>query len=112
MLEPKLLDFTWTDGVNHDVLLAENSNSIKLVQNYKWSIQPIPDTVVGTSPLYTVQVSNDDIDWDDYDVLSTNVDIINAVDDTHLAFNYVRIVHIPNGVTSGNVTYKINLKRG
>lgn len=109
-MEPKLLTFNFTDGTLHDATLSENSESIKLEYDYTWSIQPIPDTIVGTSPLYSIEVSNDDTTWVDYDAASTDLDIVNSVDDDRLAFKYMRIAHDANGVTSGDVTYKILLK--
>ncbi len=110
-MNPKTIDFVFTDGTDHDVTLAENSDSQELTQNYIWSVQPILDSIVGTSPLYTIQVSTNDVDWVDYDTDSTDIDVVNSVDDDRMAFNYMRIVHTPNGVTSGDITYKLNLKQ-
>ena len=103
--------FRFTDGVDHDATINESSESIYVGYNCVWAIVTELTGIVDGPPLYTVQVSDDEVKWDNYRSASTDVDVNNPVDDTHLAFDYIRIVHNANGATTGSVKYKLCIKR-
>jgi len=111
-MEPINLNFTFTsDGVTHDATVAETSEAMKIDRNYVWSIQPILAGIVGGPPKYTIQVSSDNVTWDDYSTAATTVDANDPFDDDHLSFNWMRIKHLVNVTTDGTIKYPINLKR-
>ena len=112
MANPIEREFSFTDGTTHDATLSETSDELTSCYNYTWSISPLISGITGTSPIYTVEVSNDGINWYEYNSGSTNVDVIDAVDDNHLAFTKMRIVHIGTGTSGGTVTYKFVQKNG
>lgn len=100
-----------TGGQDHPANVAEISDPIKLDENYTWNVAPIVTGLVGGPPLYTIEVSNDNINWDAYSALATDVDVNNPFDDNHLSFNYIRINHKVGGATAGTVKYPLNGKQ-
>ena len=104
-MDPITRKFTFSDGQGHDVTIDETSEPLQSCQDYKWSITPNTQLLVGGPPLYTIEVSNDGSSWFEYNSESTDITTDNAVCDDHLAFTQMRIVHKANGSTSGNVEY-------
>jgi len=112
-MNPITRNFIFTsDGITHDATVDETSEKLDSCQNYKWSVTPNPQSLTGGTPEYTIEVSNDNITWFDYDSASSGLDVNNAVDDTHLAFIYMRIKHEAKGSTGGTVEYLFTQKRG
>lgn len=111
-MNPIEREFNFTDGTTHDATLSETSDTLESCFNYTWSLSPLISGITGTSPLYTIEVSNDGVNWYEYNSNSTNLDVVNAVDDNHLAFTKMRIVHIGTGTTAGTVVYKFVQKNG
>ena len=106
MSRPKERRFIFlSDGVTHDASVSEISEALESCENYTWSISPIISAITGGSPEYTVEVSNDGVVWFEYNNRSTGVDVVNAVDDIHLAFTKMRINHNAKGSTGGTVEY-------
>ena len=105
-------EFNFTDGTTHDATITETSEALDSCFNYVWSLSPLISGITGTNPTYTVEVSNDGVNWYEYNNLSTNVDIIDAVDDNHLSFTKMRIVHDATGTSGGTVIYKFVQKNG
>jgi len=111
MKDPIQRKFIFTsDGVTHDVTVSETSEALTSCQNYSWAVTPLPSGITGGTPKYTIEVSNDGVIWFEYNSLSTNISIDDAVDDIHLAFTQMRIVHISSGATGGTVEYLMTQK--
>ena len=111
MSKPIQRYFQWTgEGQSHDATITANSLALESCANYTWSVTPVPSGIVGGPPTYTIEVSNDGVTWFEYSPLSTNVAIVDAVDDIHLAFTFMRIVHTANGTTAGTVDYYFTQK--
>lgn len=112
MSKPIERTFNFTsDGEIHDATVDETSEALESCQNYTWSITPILVGITGGTPEYTIEVSNDGVTWFEYNNASTNVSVEDAVDDTHLAFTKIRIVHDAKGASSGTVEYKFVQKQ-
>jgi hypothetical protein len=112
MKEPLKRYFNFSDGQTHDASVTETSDALASCQNYKWSVTPNAQGITGASPDYTIEVSNDGIAWFEYNNLSSNVDVEDAVDDNHLTFTMMRIVHDGTGTSGGTVQYLFTQKRG
>lgn len=88
------------------------SNSQELCFSYDWSIQFLKVGANG-NPLITIEVSNDNINWDCYSVCSTDyeldADSIRFIDDI-MTSKYIRICVESNGVTNGNISALMFLK--
>jgi len=109
---PYKIYFQFTDGQNHDATVTETSLPLEFCDNYKWSITPNAQGIAGATPSYTLEVSNDGITWFEYNNNSTNVSVTDAVDDIHLAFTMLRLVHDGTGTSGGTVEYLFLSKRG
>lgn len=87
------------------------TDSIPICENYKWAFEAIPVGLDG-SPTYTIEVSNDNATWKNYDALAVDVAIIDGLDDTHLPWQFMRVVYTAVDNTTGTVELRITLKRG
>ncbi len=112
MSTPIKIYFQFSDGQVHDATLSETSIALEFCENYKWSVTPNAQGITGATPDYTIEVSNDGIAWFEYNNDSTNVSVFDAVDDIHLAFTMMRIVHDGTGTSGGTVEYLFTSKRG
>jgi hypothetical protein len=99
-----LTEFTFKVGgdENIDLSLDQTTDSQSLCGSYQWSINATSGDVVGV-PTYTIEVSNDDSTWYEYNNDSTNVAFTDAVDDNHFAFKYIRLVITSNGSTGTGI---------
>ena len=109
--DPKINKFVFSDGTSHDASVSETSESLKSWYKYEWSLAPIQSGVTGGNPKYTIEVSNDDINWFEYNNLSTDVSIDDAVDDNHLSWVYMRIVYSGTGVSAGTIEFELTQKQ-
>lgn len=113
MSDPIKRSFNFTsDGTVHDATVGETSEPLSSCFNYRWSVTPIISGLVGGPPTYTIEVSNDNSTWFEYNSESTNISVVDAVEDDHLAFIFMRIVHTVNGATGGTVEYLFTQKNG
>lgn len=111
MSKPIQRFFTFgSDGILHDATVSETSEALESCANYTWSVAPNPIGVTGGNPKYTIEVSNNGTIWYEYNSLSTNVDIVDAVDDIHLAFTMMRIVYNGTGVSAGTIEFLFTQK--
>jgi len=88
------------------------STSQELCFNYAWHLQVVKTGADG-NPLLTIEVSNDNTNWDKLHSLSTNYVLINdsvTFKRSVSPFKYVRICVTSNGVTTGTINAKINIK--
>jgi hypothetical protein len=70
-------------------------------------ITPFPDTLTGVV-LYTIQVSNDEINWYDYHKKLTNIDYTNGVEIAKVFnFRFIRAKVDPVGAT-GNISFELS----
>ena len=109
-MKPFIITFEFSDGTTHDAGVSEISLSQELCFNTGWSLTPISAGLDG-SPTYTLEVSNDNINWFDYEDLAQNVAIENGLVDTHQAFVYARINYNASGNTTGTVQFTYTIKR-
>lgn len=111
MSEPKKRKFVFSDGTLHDASVSETSESLQNCFKYDWSLAPVQAGLTTTAPTYTIEVSNDDTNWFDYNNLSTDVAIEDAVDDNHLAWIYIRIVYNAKTESTGTVEFEFTQKQ-
>lgn len=108
---PQIREFVFTDGVVHDATIDEASEGLLSCFKYGWNVTPITAGLTGGTPEYTIEVSNDNVNWFEYNNLSTDVSVEDAVCDDHLTFIYMRIVHQSKGATGGTVKYVLTQKQ-
>ncbi len=111
MNEAKTQKFEFADGVTHDASVSAVSNSLRACYKYQWSLYPIYLGLTSLDGTYTIEVSNDNLNWFDYNNLSTDVNIVDAVDDNHLAWIYIRVVYTANTETTGTVEFNLTTKQ-
>lgn len=111
MNEPKQHNFIFGDGVLHNASVSETSESIRSCYKYEWSIAPITAGLTSAKGEYTIEVSNDNVNWFEYNNLSTDVSIEDAVDDIHLAWVYMRIVYDAKTESTGTVQFELTQKQ-
>jgi hypothetical protein len=111
MNEPKKTKFIFSDGTSHDATVSETSESIQSCYKYQWSLAPIINGLTAGDPTYTIEVSNDNLTWFEYNNLSTDVSVNDAVDDNHLAWIYMRVVYDAKTETTGTVEFELTQKQ-
>jgi hypothetical protein len=111
MNEPKKTKFEFGDGTSHDATVSETSQSIQSCYKYEWALAPIKSGLTVGDPTYTIEVSNDDTTWFEYNNLSTNVSVDDAVDDNHLAWVYMRVVYNAGTETTGTIEFELTQKQ-
>ena len=111
MNTPIQTNFIFNDGIIHDASVSEVSQSIRSCYKYEWSIAPITAGLTSAKGEYTVEVSNDNVNWFEYNNLSTDVSIEDAVDDIHLAWVYMRIVYDAKTESTGTVQFELTQKQ-
>jgi len=109
-MSPIILTFVFSDGTTHDASISEASESLELCFNSGWSLTPVSSGLDG-SPSYTLEVSNDNVNWFSYEEASKDVAIADGLDDTHQAFIYARINYNAVDNTAGTVEFKYTVKR-
>ena len=89
MSQPITLTFQFSDGTSHDA-----------------------PTVAGldATPTYTIEVSNNNVDFFPYDTPVVDALIGQAFDDTHLDWLYIRINYDAQTNTTGIVEFPLILK--
>jgi hypothetical protein len=97
--------FSFPDGTIHDATIDAVSTSLVTIKNSAWSINPIVSGLSTDKPEYTIQVSNDNISWFDYNNNSNDVKIEDAVDDNHLSWVYIRISYDHKTESTGTVRF-------
>lgn len=109
---PKQTKFIFTsDGTTHDATVSETTESIQSCYKYDWSVAPIQSGLTVGDPIYTIEVSNDNITWFEYNNLSTDVSVEDAVDDDHLAWVWMRIVYNSGTETTGTIEFELTQKQ-
>jgi len=109
MSAPITITFQFSDGTSHNASLTEASFSQAICYKYGWSIAPI---VAGLdqAPTYTIEVSNNNIDFFPYESRVEDAAIGQAFDDTHLDWLYIRINYNAQTNTTGTVEFPLILK--
>jgi len=99
--------------IDNEPIVDFCSESQSVCYSYDWSLQIIKDAADG-NPLITIEVSNDNVHWDAYHPCAVDVilnqDSIRFLDDI-LPSHFFRICVKANGVTTGNITAIIALKK-
>ena len=101
--------FLFSGNELHDASQDAVSEALELCFNHHWSLFPAAVSLDG-SPLWTMEVSDNLIDWAPYDDLMENAAIDQPFDDDHFAWKYARIVYTAADNTTGTVSFKIFLK--
>jgi len=111
MNEAKTIQFEFGDGTSHDASVSETSNSVTNCYKYEWAVAPVTSGLTSGDATYTIEVSNDNVNWFEYNNLSTDVSIVDAVDDNHLAWIYIRIVYDAKTETTGTIEFNFTTKQ-
>lgn len=103
------LQFLFGDGATHDASVTETSASLEFCASHFWSLIPVFASL-DASPLWTLEVSNDNVTFSPYDAVTLDAAIAQGFDDNHLAFKYVRVAYDANGNTTGTVSFTMIIK--
>ncbi len=110
MSKPIKYKFTFGDGTQHDATVSEVSVSQQICFPYEWSIFVDQVALTVNDSVWTIEVSNDNNTFYNYKSNSANIPIIDAYDDTHMAWTYIRINYDSKTESSGTVEFEITLK--
>jgi len=100
------------DLIKDEAIADFCSVSQELCFNYAWHLQVVKTGYDG-NPLVTIEVSNDNVNWDKFHTSSTNYALVNdsvTFKRSVSPFKYIRICVASNGVTTGTINAKINIK--
>lgn len=78
--------------------------------SHDWSVSIEGTGIVGGPPTYTVEVSNNDSLWYEYNNSSTNIDIADSVADHYFGFRYMRVIYSANAASAGTVHVQLSIK--
>lgn len=106
MSKPIFINFEFGDGTVHDANVSEASASQSICFRHQWSIAPVV-TGLNAVPAYTIEVSNDDVNWAAYSSEADGADIDQPFDDDHFAWSYIRINYDAKTNTTGTVEFEI-----
>lgn len=110
MSGPLLILFQFADGNTHDASVSEISISQSICFQYGWLLTPI-SSGLNANPTYTLEVSNDDINFQAYDSRIKDAAIIQPFDDDHMNGLFFRIVYNAQTNTTGTVEFQISMKQ-
>lgn len=111
MGKPQTYKFVFSDGTNHDASITEISESQQICSTYGWSIFVAFAGLTSQDSTWTIEVSNDDVNFFNYKINSIGIAIIDAYDDIHLDWQYIRINYNSQTETTGTVEFEITLKQ-
>jgi hypothetical protein len=101
--------FQFGDGGVHDAGVSEVSEAIKICFNYAWLLVPI-SAGLNDAPVYSFEVSNDNINWQEFDPLTLNAAITQPFQKSILPGIWFRINYDAQANTTGTVSFNITLK--
>tara|TARA_R110000782_G_scaffold232884_2_gene319077 strand:- start:1579 stop:1911 length:333 start_codon:yes stop_codon:yes gene_type:complete len=109
MSKPVIITFEFIDGEVHDASVSEISTPVEICYNYNWSLSP---NAIGldAAPTYSIEVSNNNIDWAAYETPTENAAIDQPFDDIHFAWLFVRINYNAVANTTGSVEFELVFK--
>jgi len=110
MSKPQKYKFVFTDGVSHDATVSEISLPQEICFPYEWSVFVNQVGLTTSDSTWTIEVSNDNNTFYNYKTNSLNIPVIDAYDDTHFSWTYMRINYDSKTETSGTVEFEITLK--
>ena len=94
--------------VDYDATVNFTTDEIRFLHSHDWSVD-VSETGTDGNPTFTIQASNDNLKWYDYDKNAQNVKIEDAFGWDYFEFKYMRIVYVATGVTTGTITINLNL---
>lgn len=103
------LQFIFGDGASHDASVTESSESLVFCDSHFWSLIPVVASL-DASPLWTLEVSNDNVTFSPYASETDGAAIAQGFDDNHLAFKFMRVTYTANGNTTGTVEFTLIIK--
>ena len=92
-----------------DIGTGGTSAAQEICFNYHWSIQPLVTGTSGTAK-YTLEVSHNGTNWDEYKDGSTLIDIDDSIQDVTLSWIWIRIVVVSGGPSAGTAQFSMELK--
>ena len=110
MSKPLKYKFVFSDGTDHDASVSEISESWEVCFDYGWSLFVDQISLTSFDSTWTIEVSNDDNTFYNYKSNSIDIPIIDAYDDIHLSWTYMRINYNSNTESTGTVEFEITLK--
>lgn len=97
-----LLKIGGNPAVDVDATIDFTTDAYTFCNSHDWAISLTTVGLVG-DPVYTVQVSNDEITWYDYALEATNVAIIDSIAHDRMSFLHLRVKYLALTTTSGTV---------
>ena len=92
-----------------DIGTGGTTAAFEICFNYDWSIQPLVTGTPGNAK-YTLEVSHNGTNWDEYKSGSTLVDIDDSIQDVTLSWTWIRLVVVSGGASAGTVDFTMILK--
>lgn len=92
------------------VTTDSNSNSLQIDNSYTWHVIAKEETEITGTPTFTIQVSDDDSEWFEYNTEFSNLEFTEVPENQNLSFNYIRVVIKANGASAGTASFTIGLK--
>ncbi len=84
--------------------ITDTFSPIGFDESYEWTFVPI-DNSSGGNPRYTLEASQDGVNWTDYSSVTINVTLGTPLVGRQLAWRHLRIDY-DGGATGGDVTMK------
>ena len=111
MSNPTKYTFTFTsDGITHDASVSEASESFQVCESYNWLLVP-KSSGLDASPKYSFEVSDDDINWQEFQPETKDRLITQPFQKSDLPGTYFRINYDADTNTTGTVSFDITLKQ-
>ena len=96
-------------AVEVDATSNFTTDEIQFPNSLSWSVTFKRNAVVGGTPVYTIEVSNNGNTWYDYNNLSTDVSLEDSVADDSMSYTFMRIQYLAAGVSSGTLDVELNI---
>lgn len=111
MSKPLKYTFNFTsDGITHDASVSEISESLLFCESYNWLLVP-KSSGLDQSPIYSFEVSDDGINWQEFQPETKDVVITQSFQKSDLPGTYFRINYDAQTNTTGTVSFDITLKQ-
>jgi len=110
MSKPIFINFEFGDGTVHDAGVSEVSQAYSICFRHIWSLIPISVGLGGgATPAYSIEVSNDEVNWAPYSSETDGAGIDQPFEDDHWGFSYVRINYDAKTNTNGTVEFEMRI---
>ena len=98
-----------SDISGNDATIGFTTDAVEWCYSHDWSVGMTTSGIDGAAT-YTIEVSNDNVTWYEYDANSTDLSVADSFEWDYFGYKYQRLVYTPTGVTVGTITalYTIN----